>query len=137
MTPPLFRRTLKGLAAVCIASISPSGFADTLLDIYELALQNDAQLRSQEATYLANLETEKVALSALLPQVNAGYGISGNVNETISPQIVGFEGDPSSGQAVPIVADGFNKFDTETKGWDIALAQPLFDLSAWYNLQAG
>ena len=137
MTPPLFRRTLKGLAAVCIASISPSGFADTLLDIYELALQNDAQLRSQEATYLANLETEKVALSALLPQVNAGYGISGNVNETISPQIVGFEGDPNSGQAVPIVADGFNKFDTETKGWDIALAQPLFDLSAWYNLQAG
>ena len=137
MTPPLFRQTLAGLAAVCLVSFSSPGVTDTLLDIYELALQNDAQLRAQEATYLANLENEKVALSALLPQVNAGYGITGNINETVSPQIVGFEGDPSGGQAVPIVADGYNKFDTETKGWDIALAQPLFDLSAWYNLQAG
>ena len=72
-----------------------------LLDIYELALQNDAQLRAQEAQYLANLENENVALSALLPQINAGYGISGRDTESVSPQIVGF--DPT-GQ--PIIAQG-------------------------------
>ncbi|MCH1492752.1 MAG: TolC family outer membrane protein [Luminiphilus sp.] len=137
MTPPLFRRTLAGFAVFCCVPFSPLSYSDTLLDIYELALQNDAQLRAQEAQYLANLENENIALSALLPQVNAGYGISGNVNETVSPQIVGFDVDPGSGQSVPVVADGFNKRDTETEGWDIALAQPLFDLSAWYNLQSG
>ncbi|MDA9581341.1 TolC family outer membrane protein [Luminiphilus sp.] len=137
MTPLFIRRTLMGLAVVCLMPISPQGYSDTLLDIYELALQNDAQLRAQEAQYLANLETENLALSALLPQVNAGYSISGNVNETVSPQIVGFEGDPNTGATIPIIADGFNKRDTETEGWNVALAQPLFDLSAWYNLQSG
>jgi len=114
MTPPLFRRALAGFAILCCLPFSLPGYSDTLLDIYELALQNDAQLRAQEAQYLANLENENIALSALLPQVNAGYGISGNVNETVSPQIVGFDVDPGSGQSVPVVADGFNKRDTET-----------------------
>ncbi|MDG1827904.1 MAG: TolC family protein, partial [Luminiphilus sp.] len=137
MTPLFIRRTLLGLAVAVLMPISSQSYSDTLLDIYELALQNDAQLRAQEAQYLANLETENLALSALLPQVSAGYSISGNVNETVSPQIVGFDGDPSTGQTVPIIADGFNKRDTETEGWNVALAQPLFDLSAWYNLQSG
>ena len=114
MTPLFIRRTLLGLAVAVLMPISSQSYSDTLLDIYELALQNDAQLRAQEAQYLANLETENLALSALLPQVSAGYSISGNVNETVSPQIVGFDGDPSTGQTVPIIADGFNKRDTET-----------------------
>ena len=32
--------------------------ADTLREIYELALETDAQLKAQEATYRANLEVE-------------------------------------------------------------------------------
>ena len=132
MTPPLLRRTLVGIAVLCCLPLSLPAVSDTLLDIYELALQNDAQLRAQEAQYLANLENENVALSALLPQINAGYGISGRDTESVSPQIVGF--DPT-GQ--PIIAQGTLNRDTETEGWDFALAQPLFDLSAWYNLQSG
>ena len=47
--------------------------ADSLSDIYQLALQNDAQLKSEEAVYLARRETENLSRSALLPQVGATY----------------------------------------------------------------
>lgn len=126
------RRILRGFAAICLLPLSQLAHSDSLLDIYELALENDAQLKAQEAQYLANLERENVALSALLPQINAGYGISGTKNESTSQQILGF--DPTGS---PLIGEGFNETDTENKGWDAALTQPLFDLSAWYNLQSG
>ena len=42
--------------------------ADTLVDIYELALENDAQLKAQIAQHNADIELEKLALAPLLPQ---------------------------------------------------------------------
>ena len=56
-----------GLLSLCCAAAG----ADTLREIYELALDNDAQLKSREAQYRANLETENLGRAALLPQVNA------------------------------------------------------------------
>ncbi len=47
--------------------------ADSLRDIYELALENDAQLKAEEAVYLAKRETENLSRSALLPQVSTAY----------------------------------------------------------------
>lgn len=131
MTRKPHRRLLTAIATACLLPIAQFSQADTLLDIYELALENDAQLKAQEAQYLANLEQENVALSALLPQVNAGYGFTNNKSETTSQQILGF------GDTGPIVGEGFNESDTDTKGWDVSLSQTLFDLSAWYNYQAG
>ncbi len=43
--------------ALCVSPMV--SFADTLADIYELSLKNDATLKGAEATYKANLETEK------------------------------------------------------------------------------
>ncbi|MEY2908129.1 MAG: hypothetical protein RLZZ602_652 [Pseudomonadota bacterium] len=131
MTLTSNRQFWRGIAFTCLLPLAQLGHGENLLDIYELALENDAQLKAQEATYLANLENENIALSALLPQVNAGYSISGNDTETTSQQILGF------GDTGPIVGEGFNRNDTETKGWEASLSQTLFDLSAWYNLQAG
>ncbi len=126
------RRWKLALTVLLLVVSSMPARAETLLDIYELALENDAQLKAQEAQYLANIENKNVALSALLPQVRAGYGITGTDAESLSRQIVGFT--PS---AQPIIDDGYNRTDVETEGWDFALAQPLFDLGAWYSLQAG
>ena len=83
--------------------------AETLLDIYELALENDAQLKAQEALYLANIENKNVALSALLPQVRAGYGITGTDAESINRSIVGF-----TPGASPIIGDAYSRTDIET-----------------------
>jgi len=112
MTLLFKRQALRGFAAAC--------------------LENDAQLKAQEAQYLANTELENLARSALLPQVSAGYGVTGNKTETTSQQILGF--DPTG---TPVVGEGFNKSDTETTGWDVSLSQTLFDLSSWYTYKAG
>ena len=61
------------LSSLALFLSSVSLQADSLRDIYELALENDAQLKSEEAVYLARRETENLSRSALLPQVGASY----------------------------------------------------------------
>ena len=88
MTLLFKRQALRGFAAACLLPLAQLATAESLLDIYELALENDAQLKAQEAQYLANTEQENIARSALLPQVSAGYGVTGNKTETTSQQIL-------------------------------------------------
>ena len=61
-----------GLALALLGS-SVGAQADSLRDIYELALNSDPLLKVAEAQYRANLENEKLSRAALLPQVNASY----------------------------------------------------------------
>ena len=105
--------------------------ADTLREIYELALQNDAQLKAQEATYRANLEVERLGLSALLPQVAGNYQYTDSDTDTESESVnVGEDG-------------GLNIFDVKTnvdidnEGYEVSLNQALFDLPAWFTFRSG
>ena len=108
--------------------------ADTLVDIYELALENDAQLKTQIAQYNADIELEKLALAPLLPQAGAGYSFTDSENDSTRPNVV-FNDDPLN--------PGFDQIDvtsvteTETDGYDVSLSQKLFDLSAWFGWRAG
>ena len=61
--------------------------ADTLVDIYELALENDAQLKAQVAQYNADIELEKLALAPLLPQARAGYSYTDSENDSTRPTV--------------------------------------------------
>ncbi len=91
--------------------------ANSLQDIYELALKNDAQLKADKAGYEAGSEADNIARAGLLPQINAGYDYTKNeteVTDNLNPGPVG-------------------KSTTTTKGWSASLSQPLFDLSAWYT----
>ena len=81
---PALHRPLQFLAlAVTTSAFSAMALADTLVDIYELALENDAQLKAQVAQYNADIELEKLALAPLLPQARAGYSYSDS--ETTPP----------------------------------------------------
>ena len=104
--------------------------ADTLREIYELALQNDAQLKSLEARYRASLETEKLSRAALLPQVNASYEYSESDRETES-QSVSFE----TGARTTI--DIASRLETDREGYQVSLNQAIFDLPAWFSFRAG
>ena len=67
------------LSLLCIAAlITTSVSAESLMDIYQRALQNDPIIRQAEALYLANLESKPQARSAVLPFVSlsAGAGTS-------------------------------------------------------------
>ncbi|MEE4280048.1 MAG: TolC family outer membrane protein [Halieaceae bacterium] len=105
--------------------------AESLRDIYELALENDATLKAQQAQYMAGLEDEKSALSRLLPQVTAAYNYTDSDVKTTSPGILGFN------NGVPIVGDTFDNTKTTVDGYSVSLQQAIFNLPAWFSFQSG
>jgi len=119
------------VAHIALALSLASGFsqAESLRDIYELALANDAQLKAEQAQYMASLETEKLGLSRLLPQVNANYDYTDN-DQDVETEFFNFD-------------DGIGTIDTTTNtdaatdGYQVSLNQALFDLPAWFNFQSG
>ncbi len=94
--------------------------ANSLFDVYELALQNDAQLKADRARYEAGLENRTIARAGLLPLIDAGYQVSKNDTETTYAN-----------------TNTTVKNDTDSKGWDISLNQPLFNMALWYTYKQG
>ena len=109
--------------------------AETLVDIYELALENDAQLKSQIAQYNADLELEKLALAPLLPQARAGYSFTDSKNDLPDPTVL--VENPTPGASLFEQVDVTTITNTETDGYDVKLSQTLFDPSAWFGWKAG
>ena len=118
------------LLALTLALTANAPRADSLRDIYELALENDAQLKAEEAQYRANLERENLGLSALLPQVNANYLYQNADTDTDRESIELTEGGLS-----PV--DTFTNTDVDTDGYEVSVGQALFDLPAWFTFQSG
>ncbi|HEY7776560.1 MAG TPA: TolC family outer membrane protein [Kineobactrum sp.] len=126
------KRTGLALLALTFALGSLAARADSLRDIYETALANDAQLKAERAQYRANLETENVGLSRLLPQVNANYDYSDSDQNTTGESFT-VDGDIGAVTAVQTRT----KIDTTRKGYEVTLNQALFDLPAWFSFQSG
>jgi outer membrane protein len=110
--------------AVAFCAASSLSNADTLADIYELALKNDAQLKIAEASYLANIETEEQAFSALLPQISA----SGSYQD---------DDFDSSGFNQNALAVLDSNYQADTTAYSVSLQQNIFDLSAWFSFKSG
>ncbi|MDG2270948.1 MAG: TolC family outer membrane protein [Halioglobus sp.] len=121
------------LSSLALFLSSVSLQADSLRDIYELALENDAQLKSEEAVYLARRETENLSLSALLPQVAAAYSYQ---NSSGDEDGFGFGG-PGGDDEIIAYPDQSSSRDIDSEGYVISLNQALFDLSAWFSFQSG
>ena len=116
------------LLSVAVAPVS----AETLRDIYELALNNDAQLKAQAAQYRADLELENLALAPLLPQASAGVSTGNSDADTVQSRTLYSE---NLGGLISL--DSNSRSNTDTDSWDVSLSQKLFDLSAWYSWKAG
>src|SRR5690606_36399322 len=95
--------------------------ANSLLDIYQLALENDAQLKADTAAYEAGLQNRAIGRAGLLPQVVATASYA----------------DSDSDITNKINAAQSGKIDTTQTCWGLSLQQPLFDMAAWYNYQQG
>ncbi len=105
--------------------------ADTLREIYELALDNDAQLKAQEAQYMADMESRNLGRAVLLPQVSANYDFTrGDIDQ--DSESINFD---NTGNFVPIETS--SSTDTDREGYQVSLNQALFDLPAWFSFQAG
>jgi outer membrane protein len=90
--------------------------ADSLLEVYQQALQSDPRIHEAEARRLAALEAEPQARGLYLPQIN----IDGSWTSTDSSGTSIFE--DSSGLPVSIVT----ATDSETKQWQLGLRQTIF-----------
>jgi outer membrane protein len=107
---------------VSLFSLTPfTASANSLLDIYDLALQNDAQLKADRANYDAGLANKAIGRAALLPQVNASADYT----------------DSDSDVTDNLTAANSGKIDSTTTGWGLSLNQTLFNMSTWYSYQQG
>ncbi len=123
---------LRLLSAGLLSLSCATASGDTLREIYELALANDAQLQSQAAIYRADLETENLGRAALLPQVNANYDYTESDTDTESESF-----DVSDAGLGLVKVDTFTNVDVDREGYQITLNQAIFDLPAWFTFQAG
>ncbi len=118
------------LISLVIAGACSMAQAGTLREIYELALENDAQLKAAEATYKASLETERIGLSALLPQVQGNYQFTESETDTVSFNL--FESEDGLE-----IRENETNLDTDREGYEVSLDQAIFDLPAWFTFRAG
>lgn len=117
-------KTVRFAVLLATAITSPLTQSDTLADIYELALKNDATLKAAEATYRANVEVENQAFSALLPQIYANASYAESDSET-------------SGSGSGTSLNQFGEQESDTTSYGATLDQTLFDLSTWYSFKSG
>ena len=131
MVSHLVRRATAAAIASTTLLMAPIALSESLLDIYEIALDNDAQLRAETAQYRADLELKTLALAPRLPQVSTGVSRSMRDSENTRLSIIDFQ----DGNVV--IADQTTGSRTFTTRYDISLSQTLFDLSAWFDWKAG
>ena len=121
----------KALMLLPLAMLLASGqaSADTLLQIYEKAVQSDPLVREAEANRLATRQGKPIAWGSLLPQINGRY----NINETAS----GGETVTSLGNSPPLPRL-IDTRDYDATFWSLELRQSVFRWDQWVKLsQAG
>ena len=107
------RRAVSAVIVGTLLTAAPFASSESLLDIYEIALDNDAQLKAETAQYRADLELKTLALAPLLPQVRTGVSRSIRDSENTRLSITDFE----NGQVV--IQNQTSGSRTETTSYDI------------------
>lgn len=122
---PLVRQTL-GLAIFSLCA--SSALADDLLGIFNLAVQNDPEIRQARANYNANHTLIDQGRSFLLPTLELTGRTSRDTNgvDGTPPDTGGIFRTPEHS-----FANGYNN-----KGWGLSLRQALFNAEAWYAFQS-
>ncbi|MYM63382.1 TolC family outer membrane protein [Pseudomaricurvus sp. HS19] len=109
------------LAIAGILGLSAANLhADTLQDIYQLALEYDHQLKADEAAFRAAQENITIGRAGLLPQING----SARYSET-DGDAIGYQSSLGSSSAYEL--------DTENEQYALTLTQPLFNMAAWFG----
>lgn len=118
---------LRWIAVAISAAISPLWSADAnalgLLELYQIALENDPKIRGARSERLAGLEFEAIGRANLMPSISASYGASKN---DASRTIISPNGSRQSDNP---------QYDTRTA--NISIRQPLFNLDAWERFKGG
>jgi outer membrane protein len=118
---------IRPLAFLAIAALlaGPASAADSLLDVYQRALQNDPTIREAEAQYLALAEAKPQARSALLPNLALTGTVSNSYTDTVGGAV-----QPSG---IPLGSRSI--FDQDGHGYSVSLTQTIFDWGRYTTLK--
>lgn len=119
------------VSLTCLLLASGLSHGDTLLEIYQQAVENDPQLAADRAALEAGLQADDIARSALLPQIFASAQRQETDFESTSAgsQILGSFVTPGDETLSAVLGD--------SRQFSVSLTQPLFDLQAWYGYKQG
>jgi outer membrane protein len=104
---------------------APAMAQESLMDVYQRALQSDPAIREAEATYLATAEVKPQARSALLPGLTLGSNLANRFSDT-SGGALAPDGSTIGSRSI---------FDQDSDGWSISLSQTLFDWGQYATLR--
>lgn len=108
---------IRKILFVAITSISINASAMNLQEAYEMALLNDPAYLGAQHEYEAGLENLSIGRSALLPKINASYGMNRSYATQWGQQ---YSGGPNYA----------NTYSYPSENGGIYLQQPLFSLEA-------
>lgn len=120
----MLKTTLRWSLAAAIGLASTTALAETLHQTYLLALDNDHQLKADQARYKAGLEAETISRAALLPQINASAQFSDSTQDYAGYQ-------SAAGGTIS------QSSDVTTETYAVTLTQPLFNMAAWFGYKQG
>ena len=115
------RKVSLGIFSLCLIC-PPVLAAEDLLDIYNLAVFDDPQIRQARAEFNSSHTNVAQGLSQLLPEVNL---TANTARQTQGPA------EANIFQPSYSYANGFN-----SKGYGLNIRQNLLNFNAWYNYQA-
>lgn len=121
-----------GILVISCMSTSFS-YADDLLSILQLALDNDPTLRQAEANYRENRESMIQSRASLLPTIGLGGSTS---RLTSGPTDTLYITDPVTGQTITAAEDHSFRPGINNHGWGMSLTQSVLNLASWYNFQS-
>lgn len=109
--------------------VATTARAENLLEVYDLAVINDPQIREADATRLANREARPQAIATLLPHLSgsADMGRSWSDGNSTSSFYL-------NGVIVPSISDTSNV--TDSTNWGFSLRQSVFSWQNWVALRS-
>jgi len=126
----------KIISVTLIASIlSVNVMADNLLDIYELAKDNDPTTLASEAGTKAASERVSQSMASLLPQISASASYSKSSNESASVSDSLVNPVDTSFPSIPNRRESSSESDTTGKNYSISLSQEIYNHGTWLSLK--
>ena len=120
-------RFFQSLLMVAAVLSGVQAHATGLRAIYEMALQNDPELRAAEAAFRASQELQVLGRSQLLPQIGIGAEYAETEMDLDALTVLG--------EDLAIESAGSLRNDTTT--YSLSITQPLFDLPRWFEFRRG
>jgi outer membrane protein len=121
------RKLRHTIACTVVATLSQLALADDLVQVFDLALKNDPDIRQARANFNATHTQVDQGKAALLPAVSASAKTSRDTNGTdgVATTTSVFRANEHS------FANGYN-----SKGYGLSLRQAVVNFEAWYAYQS-